>query len=126
MLRERVLVDVKWDKPGTEVCGTLAAVRKTDFEGKPGLAYKVLDAHGQIVRFFGTTEINSKLLPSDIGCRVRVQFRETKDIGGGRDQKLFFIAVDSDAAGVEPEAPRPANRKPEQPALEITDDDIPF
>ena len=144
MLIERVLNEVKWDQVGTEAAGRLVAIRKTEFEGKPGLAYTLIASDGRVVRFFGTMEINSKIFPTDIGSIVLIQLVEIEQLAGGRTQKHMKILVDgpqrlvSNGQTPEPKrqcsdeitvAPLPAAsgiQFAEARQLEITDDDIPF
>lgn len=149
MLQERTLVDLKWNEPGMAVSGTLVSIRKTDFEGKPGLAYTVLAEDGRVVRFFGSLEINHLIFPADIGHFVSVRFVEEERISPDKTRKHFRVRVSKDRMPVAASATRDPERLenhtnptpvpamvagdaqmvvtlPGDVQMVITDDDIPF
>jgi hypothetical protein len=113
-LKERVLTEIKWDKPGTVVLGRLLRVNKVKYDDGPGLKYLVRDSNGKLVTFAGTTQINMLLTSDDLGKLLEVCFvgadstREPRP--GYSAAKVFRVSVDEES---------------KDPAT-ITDEDIPF
>lgn len=116
---ERVVNEIKWDKPGIEIAGHLVSIREVEFEGKRNLGYSIKNAAG-IWRFFGNTALNLKITKSDLGSAIKIAYLRDEDLGGGKTKKHFKVQFDPHDRVAAQEVPN-GNR-----SLEITDDDIPF
>ena len=113
MLKERLLHEVKWEKPGDVVLGRLLRVAKVQYSDGPGMKYLVREGNGRLISFPGTTRINMLLTSDDLGKLIEVRFdgtdsREPKP--GFSPTKIFRVSVDEES---------------KDPAV-ITDEDIPF
>lgn len=94
--QKRELVDVKWESMGQSVAGWLTRMEHVAYQGKRNLLYHVTDQQSRVIRFYGTSEINDKLAPSDLGAAVMITFVQERPMSGGRAMKLFDVLVDAD------------------------------
>ncbi len=113
---EREVKIVEWKEKGTKVKGRLENVESVKYsDGGVGLKYKVRTNVNETTEFLGATNLNSKLVRSDIGLMIYVEYMgedETRQMSGDKNKpKLFKVMVD------------PASKLTE---AGVGDEDIPF
>ncbi len=65
----------RFEKSGDVLRGVLLEIEPCDSNGRPNLKYSVHDtSDNRLWEFFGTTELNKKLRPRDIGREIEVCF----------------------------------------------------
>ncbi len=118
---ERKLEVVTWDEKGKKVAGRLKGIVKLKFnDGGVGLRYNVRQNDGTMIEFLGSSNINSKLAQSDIGCNIHVEYvgeDTSRTMSDGKNRpKLFKVMVDESSR----------EQTVAADGTQITDEDIPF
>ncbi len=89
----------KFDKPGVEITGHIAAILRTKIEGRPGVDI-FLSLNGrtnQFVKIHATRQLLEKVRTTDLGRLVRIIYKgeNTEIKTAGNAMRIFQVLVDT-------------------------------
>lgn len=126
-LKERVLKQVKFEKPGDFSAGYLMRIDEVTFADRTrGTRYMVREKNGEVSIFLGNHVVNDLLQRSDVGRWIRLEFTGVQQVKNG-EMKMFKAWVDEEDV-------LPGSAVPNRAivagggavGMQINDDDIPF